>query len=344
MEQDNQSFSHLAAVNGVGPSDLTDVMKVLPKDATKIRLDLAFFTLFRVWITVAIATYLVTISPWYLLPLAWIFMGTASTGLFVVAHDCAHQSFTRSRVVNEIVGTICMMPLLFPYNGWELTHNHHHQTANNLDKDHLWKPLTKEELDKMGWLKKTIAYYMYGPLFFESSIFHHAYHFLLPFVTGRRRFAVTRSIIFCLLGGYLTWNILTAIGNPWKLFVVPFLVFEFWLSTFTYFHHRHPKGAGWKTNEDWTRLYGSLFATVHVDYPSWVEFLTLDINWHLPHHVSPLIPWYNLRKCTYALFVAYGDQLQRDEFSWQLWRETTTQCHVYDKDLGYAPMYPTKLK
>jgi len=340
--EENQSFSHLAAVNGA-PSDLTDVMKVLPKDALKIRLDLAFFTLFRVWLFVVISTYIVHISPWYLLPLAWIFMGTAITGLFVVGHECAHQSFTRSRVVNEIVGTICMMPLLFPYNGWELTHNHHHQTANNLDKDHLWKPLTKAEIDKMGWLQKTISYYMYGPLFFESSILHHAYHFLLPIVTSKRRFAVSRSIFFALLGGYLTWTYLGSIGSPWKLFVVPFLVFQFWLSTFTYFHHRHPKGAGWKENADWTRLYGSLFATVHVDYPTWVEFLTLDINWHLPHHVSPLIPWYNLRKCTYALFVAYGDQLQRDEFSWQLWRDTTTQCHVYDKDLGYAPMFPTKL-
>jgi len=95
MEQDTQSFSHLTAVNGAAPSDLTDVMKVLPKDATKIRLDLAFFTLFRVWVFVGIATYLVHISPWYLLPLAWIFMGTCMTGLFVVGHECAHQSFTR---------------------------------------------------------------------------------------------------------------------------------------------------------------------------------------------------------------------------------------------------------
>jgi len=198
MDQD-QSFAHLSAVNGTAPNDLTDVMKVLPKDATKVRLDLAFFTLFRVWVFVGISTYLVHISPWYLLPLAWIFMGTACTGLFVVGHECAHQSFTRSRVVNEIVGTICMMPLLFPYNGWELTHNHHHQTANNLDKDHLWKPLKKEEIDKMGWLQKTISYYMYGPLFFESSILHHAYHFLLPIVTSKRRFAVSRSIfLLCL--------------------------------------------------------------------------------------------------------------------------------------------------
>jgi len=340
------TFNVSSSVNGTQstPEDLSDVMKVLPKDAMKIRLDLAFFTLFRVWVFMAISCYCVYISPWYLLPITWLFMGTAMTGLFVVGHECAHQAFSRSRILNEIVGTTCMMPLVFPYNGWELTHNHHHQTANNLEKDHLWRPLLRSEIQKMSWLQRTINYYMYGPLFFESSIFHQAYHFLLPFVTPRNRLSVIRSIIFSLIGGYLTWSLACSYGSPFKLYFVPWLGFHFWLSTFTYFHHRHPRGAGWKENSDWTRLYGSLFATVHIDYPSWVEFLTLDINWHLPHHVSPLIPWYNLRKCTYALFTAYGDQLQRDEFSWNLWWETTTQCHVYDKDVGYAPMYPTPLK
>ena len=104
----------------------------------------------------------------------------AATGLFVIAHECAHRAFSRNWLLNEVVGTICMMPLMFPYNGWDMTHTHHHTHANNLDKDHLWKPLMKEEVSKMGQFKKTLSYYMYGPLFFESSILHHAYHFLLP--------------------------------------------------------------------------------------------------------------------------------------------------------------------
>jgi len=230
-----------------------------------------------------------------------------------------------------------MMPLLFPYVCWMLTHNHHHSWANNLAKDYLWKPLRQEEVSKMSPWRKLLVFYMYGPLFFESSTLHHAYHFLLPFVTTKNRFGVLRSIFFALLGGYLTISLASFYGSVFKLFVVPFLVFHFWLSTFTYFHHRNAN-VGWKEDEEWTRLYGSLYATVHVDYPAWVEYLTLDINWHLPHHVSPLIPWYNLRRCTYALFKAYGNKMSSDEFSWTLWKETTTQCHMHDKDLGYVPM------
>jgi len=116
------------------PKDLVDVMKVLPDDATRLRIGFAFFTLFRVWALVVFSAYLVYNSPWYFLPFSWLFMGTCVTGLFVIGHECAHQSFTRNRMVNEVVGTFCMMPLLFPYNGWEQTHNHHHATANNLKK------------------------------------------------------------------------------------------------------------------------------------------------------------------------------------------------------------------
>jgi len=320
------------------PETLQDVMKVLPKDALEQRPLFAVFTAVRVWVTVLIALYLTIISPWYLLPFAWVFLGTAATGLFVVGHDCAHQSFSKSRTVNEVVGTICMSPLLFPYGGWELTHNNHHAHANNLDRDHLWKPLRPEEIAKMSTIQKYLTYYMYGPIFFESSILHHAYHYVLPFVTSRGRQGVVRSIAFCVVIGGATIYTLSFYGSVFKLYIVPFLIFQFWLSTFTYFHHRNPRGAGWKEDTDWTKVYGSLFATVHVAFPSWIEYLTLDINWHLPHHVSPLIPWYNLRRCTHSLFMAYGDRLATDEFSWELWKETTNSCHLYDKEKGYASM------
>jgi len=227
------------------------------------------------------------------------------TGLFVVGHDCAHQSFSHSRSLNEIVGTICMTPLLFPYNAWEHTHNHHHTYANNLDKDFLWKPLTNEEVSKMSFLKKIFLYYFYGPLFFQSSLIHQAFHFTLPITVKKIdvKLKTIRSIFFCLIFGYLLkkHGEYYLGGSLFVQYFVPFFVFQFWLSTFTYFHHRHKDAAGWKKDENWDKVYGGLYATVHVDFPAWIEFLTLDINWHLPHHASVMVPWYNLRPATYNL-------------------------------------------
>jgi len=320
---------------------MAEVLESMGNEALEIDLPYALFTTVRVWITVLTAIYLTSISPWYLLPFAWIFQGTAMTGLFVVGHDCAHQSFSHSRVLNEIVGTFCMSPLLFPYNSWEHTHNHHHTHANNMDKDELWRPLYKEDVDKMSNIKKSFLYYIYGPLFFQSSLVHHAYHFLLPLTAKKIEAKIKsfRSIVFCLLFGYFLYQKGTEYLNGSLLitYVIPFLVFQFWLSTFTYFHHRNKDAAGWRKTDKWDKVFGGLFATIHVDFPAWVEFLTLDINWHLPHHASSLVPWYNLRPATYKLLKKYGNLLQTEVFSWKLWKETTTQCHLFAED-GFGPL------
>jgi len=229
---------------------MATVIEAMGVEALKIDLPFAFFTVFRVWACVVISIYLTSISPWYLLPFAWFLQGTAMTGLFVIGHDCAHQSFSHSRILNEIVGSFCMTPLLFPYGAWEHTHNHHHTYANNLDKDNLWKPLVEDDVKKMSSLKRTLVYYFFGPFFFQSSIIHHAYHFLIP-VTVRKvdvKLKAFRSILLCIAFAYYLFNYGTLhLGAPLvKMYLPAFLVFQFWLSTFTYFHHRHKDAAGWK--------------------------------------------------------------------------------------------------
>ena len=60
----------------------------------------------------------------------------------------AHGSFGKSTVEEEIVGTIMMSPLSWPYHGWLNSHNHHHSYTNLIGKDHLWTPLFPEFIDK----------------------------------------------------------------------------------------------------------------------------------------------------------------------------------------------------
>lgn len=56
-------------------------------------------------ITSAILGYwMIGNAPWFLLPFAWIFTGTALTGWFVIGHDCGHRSFSNRRWVNDLVG------------------------------------------------------------------------------------------------------------------------------------------------------------------------------------------------------------------------------------------------
>jgi len=147
--------------------------------------------------------------------------------------------------------------------------------------------------------------------------YYHVFHFLLPWFFPEMAREFLRSVGFAVFGGGAMVYVVAMYGSVWRLYFVPVCIFWFWLSVFTYFQHRHPK-TPWKEDKDWTRIYAGLFATVHVDFPSWVEFLVLDVNWHIPHHVSPRIPWYNLRSCTQALFTVYGNKLAREEFGWDL--------------------------
>jgi fatty acid desaturase len=59
-------------------------------------------------------------------PLYWLAQGTMFWALFVVGHDCGHQSFSPSRTLNDVVGNIVHASILVPYHGWRVSHRKHH--------------------------------------------------------------------------------------------------------------------------------------------------------------------------------------------------------------------------
>lgn len=120
----------------------------------------------------ALGLFMISKVPWYLLPLAWAWTGTAVTGVssayiftmwfvnfimchsllspprpllilgnsfiflrvsvkfFVIGHDCAHKSFSRNKLVEDIVGTLAFLPLIYPYEPWRFKHDQHHAKTN----------------------------------------------------------------------------------------------------------------------------------------------------------------------------------------------------------------------
>jgi len=45
---------------------------------------------------------------------------------FVIGHDCAHKSFSKNKLIEDIVGTVMFMPLIYPYEPWRFKHDRHH--------------------------------------------------------------------------------------------------------------------------------------------------------------------------------------------------------------------------
>ena len=71
--------------------------------------------------------------------------GLFGTGLWVLAHECGHQSFSTSKTLNDTVGWICHSALLVPYFSWKITHGKHHKATGHLERDMVFVPKRREE-------------------------------------------------------------------------------------------------------------------------------------------------------------------------------------------------------
>ncbi|KAI9803489.1 MAG: Oleate hydroxylase fah12 [Sarcosagium campestre] len=70
--------------------------------------------------------------------------GLFGTGLWVLAHECGHQSFSPSKILNDTVGWICHSALLVPYFSWKISHGKHHKATGHVERDMVFVPKSRE--------------------------------------------------------------------------------------------------------------------------------------------------------------------------------------------------------
>ncbi|KAK3949140.1 fatty acid desaturase-domain-containing protein [Pseudoneurospora amorphoporcata] len=71
--------------------------------------------------------------------------GLFGTGLWVLAHECGHQAFSPSRLINDTVGWFLHSALLVPYFSWKFSHSRHHKATGNIERDMVFVPRTREQ-------------------------------------------------------------------------------------------------------------------------------------------------------------------------------------------------------
>ncbi|KLO14847.1 delta-12 fatty acid desaturase [Schizopora paradoxa] len=72
--------------------------------------------------------------------------GLVATGLWVIAHECGHQAFSESKLLNNTVGWILHSALGVPYHSWRITHARHHASTSHMTADQVWVPKTRSQL------------------------------------------------------------------------------------------------------------------------------------------------------------------------------------------------------
>jgi len=322
------------------PSNVTlkDIMETLPKEVFEKSYVKAAFSILTTFVFTALGLYAIHLAPWYLLPFAWILAGTAACGLFVLGHDCGHRSLVPSVVINDIIGTLTLTLLVYPYHPWRIQHNHHHANTNRLYIDNAWQPTDPVAYKNHPAIIRGALRLVKGPMWFIGSIGHLMQeHFDLNAYTKEQQPGVRQSYYACAIFAATVFPLLykfCGVAGLLKYYIVPWLVFHFWMSTFTLVHHTLPH-IPFLDDKEWSPTASRLTFTVHADYPFWVEFLCHDINVHIPHHFSTSIPSYNLKKAHRSMKANWGKYMHEAVFGWELMCDIAIKCHLYHKESYY---------
>jgi acyl-lipid omega-6 desaturase (Delta-12 desaturase) len=312
----------------------------IPKNLYKPRLMrgmLSFFTGYAVYIGALVA---IAHAPHWLfyLPL-WLLAGLGGWGLFCVAHDCGHHSFSRDRKLNAIIGHLSLIPLLYPFHGWRHMHNLHHSHTNSLELDTDWRPVTRLQYQRMSRWEKFVYGSTRSWLFWLGTVNYQRHSGFRPsmFAKMEARNEVRRSILFVAVVAAIGLPALiyfTGISGFFLYFLMPWLAIHAWFSLTTMMHHISDE-TPFLTKEHWTFNGSRLLLTTDYMYPRWLLFLTNYITVHTAHHVAPIIPHYNLMEAQAALKSAYPGMVREKPLSIKdVWR-VARYCHLYDPVKGY---------
>ncbi len=250
---------------------------------------LMYFSMdWSVWITIALAF----VNAFFLVR------------IFIIQHDCGHQSFLGSKKMNNIIGTFCSLFSSLPFKYWAKVHNHHHGHTGQLEErdigDIAFLTVTEyRERNRIDRLKYRIfripfVTFVIVPIaYFTISNRFTLFFKEMPWKNVKRA-QVRNNILIMIVYGCLAW----LIGWQKFLFIQLLIVFIFSMIAFWFFYvqHQHDESyQRWK--KDWNFLVSAIRGASYYKLPKMWQWLTGNIGIHHIHHLRSLIPNYNLDKC-----------------------------------------------
>ena len=225
--------------------------------------------------------------------------------IFIIQHDCGHQSYFKSKKLNNLVGTMCSVFSSLPFKYWARVHNHHHGHTGQLEERDIGDInfLTVKEYSSLSNFGKFKYRIFRNPLItFVIAPFYYftvSNRFTIFFRKQPWWKKVKNSQI---LNNLLILSVYASLGAllGWKkfLFIQLFTVFIFSIIAFWFFYvqHQHEEGyQRWK--KDWSFLVSAIRGSSYYKLPKVWQWLTGNIGIHHIHHLSSLIPNYNLERC-----------------------------------------------
>ena len=221
--------------------------------------------------------------------------------IFIIFHDCGHGSFFRSQKANRIVGTILGSLVFTPYDRWHQTHARHHATVGNLDsrgEGDVWT-LTVDEY--LGLPKgKRLYYRIYrNPLVLFGLapvlLFVLAFRFTRKKMNAKEK----RSIYLgnLMMAVYVTGLVLLLGWKAFLMIQIPIIILATTGGVWLFYVQHQYEGVIWSRADDWDYRKMALEGSSYLKFPRLLQWFSGNIGFHHIHHLSPMIPNYNLEKC-----------------------------------------------
>lgn len=325
-----------------------DELRSLHRRSTLIGASIFLFD-FLGFVAASVATVLVE-PVWLQFGLAYV-AGLFIAALHVVAHDACHRSLVPQKWLNRFIGTMSFLPNLYAYSLWELVHNrNHHQYTNILGKDGVWEPLTPSQYRALSkpaqwryrFYRTFLGHFWYGTfeIWLKKLFFPRASE-----IGGyRRKHVADLALVSLWLTG---WPLaLYAVrshfvgGGSWedvRIAVVlgygfPLLVSQLIDSATIYLHHTHPR-VEWYTPAQAEGIKDiGLHETVHVVFPTIIQWMFQGIMEHTAHHNRPGIPLYHVMEGQ-RLLESRSSEIVAEKWSLQMHLRNLRCCKLFDTEL-----------
>jgi len=240
------------------------------------------------------------ISYWLTLSLS-VFAAGFLVRIFIVFHDCVHGSFFMSHKINVVCGVVLGVLTFTPFHRWQYEHLTHHRTVGNLDKRGVGdvRTLTVDEYrNKSRWQRVSYRIYRHPIILFGIApilLFLLKYRFSSSELSWKIKYQIyfTNLLLF-LFYGLLVWLL------GWKIVVLiqlPILYISAVHGVWLFYVQHQFEDVVWTRSGEWDYHSMAIKGSSFFKLPVVLQWFTGNIGFHHIHHLSPIIPNYNLSRC-----------------------------------------------
>jgi omega-6 fatty acid desaturase (delta-12 desaturase) len=234
-------------------------------------------------------------------------LGLLNIKTFIIFHDCGHNSYTPSIILNYAIGTIISPLIYFPYS-WNYKHHTHHLTNGNYQNKYNFNYNelvchTFKQYKIMNSMKQSIYKILFSPYMLFTVLVYIKFIIIERIYVVEffiKQYAYKLSYLHLVLDQILNnagiGFMLYLQSNYYVLYHSLFAMFLSSTCGAVLFKNQHTFNPAYVVNnETWNMKDSGLGGSSFIQIPYLLKYFTGGIEYHHIHHMNAKIPGYNLQ-------------------------------------------------